>query len=163
MFRRAVESALAAASTGVPEPNLETLPQQLYDTLKHLWSFLTSASGQAVRRLVDAEQLEFPELAALYTQEVVNPFERKVVEIVRRGSEAGHFRELAPEVAARMLTALVLQHADWHHSRPPALQTKTSQVVLREVFDFYLQAIAATDAAFPQADGAPGPRGALNN
>jgi hypothetical protein len=142
------------------QPNQNQLPpgsptRQLLDTISRQWQFLTSPAAATVSRLVHAEKSRFPELAELYWMEVVSRFSEQVSPIIRRGIEMGEFRQLDPAVAARMLTALAVQTALWHElGGPPALTGKSSEAVLRELTEFYLQAIAPPDNAFPQADGA---------
>jgi len=115
-----------------------------------------------VSRLVAAEQWQFPDLAELYAREVVSRFVEELSEPIRRGVATGEFRALDPLVTARMLTALSVQSALWQGAGGPPVP-KSSAVVLRELTEFYLQAIAQSDSAFPQADGASDLRGALNS
>lgn len=159
LFRETVRQALAPAPPKADSPaSASAAPtRQLLDTLSRHWEFLTSPLGVTVRRLVGAEQWQFPELAELYDREVVAHFGGQLAPIIRRGVDTGEFRELDPKVAARMLTALVT------HSASSALAPGTSTAVLRELTEFYLQAIAPTEAAFPQADGAPNLPATLNN
>ena len=113
---------------------------------------------------MNAEQWQFPDLAELYAREVVSRFVEELSDAIRRGIDTGEFRELDPPVVARMLTALTVQSASWRAaSGASSLAGKSSAVVLRELTEFYLQAIAQSDSAFPQADGASDLRGALNN
>jgi hypothetical protein len=94
----------------------------------------------------------------------VSNFTEELTPVIRRGIESGEFRELDPNRAARMLTALVVHGAVWR--KPGAdvsVSEKISDPALREITDFYLQAITLSDSAFPQADGAPNDRAALNS
>jgi hypothetical protein len=129
--------------------------RQLLDTISRQWQFLTSPDATIVSRLVQAEKWRFPDLAELYWMEVVSRFSEQLTPIIRRGIEIGEFRQLDPAVAARMLTALAVQSALWYAlGETPARGGKSSEAVLRELTEFYLQAIAPPDNAFPQADGA---------
>jgi len=159
LFRETVRQALVPApGTVESQPRASLSPtRQLLDTLSNHWAFLTSPLVLTVRQLVHAEQWRFPELADLYEREVVGKFAGRLVPILRRGVDHGEFRDVEPQVAARMLTALV------SHSASSVLTPAASAAVLRELTEFYLQAIAPTEAAFPQADGAPNLPSALNN
>jgi hypothetical protein len=54
-----------------------------------------------------------------------------------------------------MLAALAVQSASWRASGGgPWPAGQSSEEVLRELTQFYFQAIAPLDSAFPQADGA---------
>jgi hypothetical protein len=77
--------------------------------------------------------------------------------IISRGIEAGEFREIDPMVAARMLVAIIVMNGIWRdeHTGVPLLAHKSDEEVFRELAQFYLHAIAPTDGAFAQADGAP--------
>lgn len=164
MFRQTIRHALPRAQGEPPAQASGTASRQLRDTISRQWHFLASEPGLTVSRLVAAEQWQFPDLAELYAQEVVSRFVEELSGPIRRGMGTGEFRELDPLVAARMLTALAVQSAGWHGAGvSPALAGKSSAVVLRELTEFYLQAIAQSDSAFPQADGASDLRGALNS
>jgi AcrR family transcriptional regulator len=158
LFKQAIRQALTPPA-GAPSTKGQTVPasptRQLLDTISSQWQFLTSARALTVNRLVLAEQWQFPELAELYSLEVVSRFTDALSPIIRRGSATGEFRELDPAVAARMLTALALQSALWTATKGIATVSEmNSEAVLSELIEFYLQAIARPDNASPQADGA---------
>ncbi len=164
LFRETVRHALspvAGAEPEVPAPSSAT--RQLTAALSRQWQILASPLAMTARRLVSAEQWQFPELAQLYDREVVARFTDQLAPIIQLGIEDGEFRVLDPKVAARMLTALTIQTAAWRETGAASLARRSSDAVLRELVEFYLQAIAPTEAAFPQADGAPSLRPALNN
>lgn len=164
LFRETLRAALTPVSgADQQEPASASPTRQLLDTLSRQWQFLTSPQAVTVRRLVRAEQWQFPDLVELYDRETVARFSGQLGAIIQRGIEDGEFRELDPKVAARMLTALVIQTAEWRETGAASLARRSSDAVLRELAEFYLQAIAPTDAAFPQADGAPNLRAAPNN
>jgi AcrR family transcriptional regulator len=155
LFRQAIRHALTPVPQNEHRPTPPSPTRQLLDTVSRQWAFLTSATGLTVYRLVHAEQWQFPELAELYAREVISRFGEQLSPIIRRGIEAGEFREVDPAVAARMLTALAIQNALWRETEGSASLTKSgSEAVLRELTEFYLQAITLPDTAFPQADGA---------
>ncbi|HWL39146.1 MAG TPA: TetR/AcrR family transcriptional regulator, partial [Gemmatimonadaceae bacterium] len=156
LFRQTVLAALTPSSRPVETPVRASATRQLLDTVERQWEFLTSPDAVVISRLVTAEQWEFPELSELYGEEVVSKFARELAPIIRRGIANGEFREVEPAQAARMLTALVVHSAVWRETAAsPSTGGKSGDAVLRELTDFYLQAIAPTEGAFPQADGAP--------
>lgn len=155
LFRQTIKQALASLEASQRQAEPASPTRQLLDTLSRQWSFLTSPGAVTATRLVHAEQWQFPELAELYAREVVSRFCEQLSPIIRRGIDAGEFREIDPAVAARMLTALAMQSALWRETGgAPSLKEKSGEAVLRELTEFYLQAIALPAAAFPQADGA---------
>jgi len=162
LFRETIRHALTPpGATDQQATAPASATRQLLDTLSRQWQFLTSPLAVTVRRLVNAEQWRFPELAELYDRQVATHFGGQLGPIIQLGIENGEFRDVDPKVAARMLNAIVIQSATW--SAASALTRGNSGTVFRELTEFYLQAIAPTEAAFPQADGAPNLRAALNN
>jgi AcrR family transcriptional regulator len=155
LFRQAIRHALAPLQGSQDPPAPGSPTRQLLDTISRQWVFLTSPDTITVSRLVHAEQWQFPELAELYATEVVSRFAEQLTPIIRRGIDVGDFRDLDPSVAARMLTALAIQSALWREpGGTSSLTGKKREEVLRELTAFYLQAIAVSNNAFPQADGA---------
>ncbi|HWL40344.1 MAG TPA: TetR/AcrR family transcriptional regulator [Gemmatimonadaceae bacterium] len=156
LFRQTIRAALTPTDRPAETPARASATRQLLDTVERQWQFLTSPDGVVISRLVSAEQWQFPELSELYGEEVVSKFAQELAPIIRRGTATGEFRELEPAHAARMLTALVVHSAMWRETTAsPSASRKPGDAVLRELTDFYLQAIAPTEGAFPQADGAP--------
>ncbi len=155
LFRKAIEQALGPVHASQRPPAPGSATRQLLDTISRQWLFLTSPTTLIVSRLVQAEQWQFPELAEMYAAEVVSRFGEELSPIIRRGIDTGEFRELDPSVAARMLTALAIQSSLWGETASSSpLAGKKSEEVLRELTEFYLQAITPSHNAFPQADGA---------
>jgi AcrR family transcriptional regulator len=162
LFRETVRQALMPSKTADQEPPTPpSATRHLLDTLSRQWHSLTAPLAVTLRRLVYAEQWQFPELVELYDREVVTHFAGQLAPIIRRGINTGEFRDVDPKVAARMLNAIVIQTATW--SAASTLARGSSGTAFRELSEFCLQAIAPTEAAFPQADGAPSLRTALNN
>ena len=63
--------------------------------------------------------------------------------VVARGTARGEFRELPPETAARMLSALTMMHSLWCARRQffPTLAGTSDDAICVEVLDFYLHAL----------------------
>jgi len=97
----------------------------------------------------------------LFSSHILEEVERlagQVLVIVSgRLAASGDFREIDPMVAARMLSAIVVQHGIWRDKDTgvPLLAHRTDDEVFRELAAFYLYSITATGGAFAQADGAP--------
>lgn len=155
LFRQAISYALTPLEANPPQPAPGSPTRQLLDTISRQWVFLTSPDTVTVSRLVQAEHWQFPELAELYATEVVSRFVGQLTPIIRRGVNTGEFRVLDPLVAARMLVGLTIYNALWPATgAASAPSRKNSTEVLRELTEFYLQAVAVSNNAFPQADGA---------
>ena len=162
LFRQCIREALSSTIDVAVPTATGTAIRQLDDTVSRYWEFLNSETGITVNRLVNAEQARFPELAELYAREVLVRFNGTVAVIIQRGIEDGEFREMDPAVAARMLSAMVVQNANWANAGAETVG-RSAEKVRSEVTEFFLRAMAPEDAAFAQADGAPAYRGGLNN
>jgi hypothetical protein len=125
--------------------------------LRGYWTFVRSPVFSTIHRLVLGELHQFPDLAKFYATEVVARGQKLISGIISRGIAAGEFREVDPMVAARMFVALTVMNGIWRdeHTGVPLLAHKTDEEVFQELAQFYLHAIAPSDGAFPQADGAP--------
>ena len=102
-------------------------------------------------------------MAELYATEVLVRFNEALAVIIKRGVEGGEFRETDPAVAARMLSAMIVQSAAWANGGVEILAAQSAEKTPSEVTEFFLRAVAPEEAAFAQADGAPAYRGGLNN
>jgi hypothetical protein len=100
---------------------------------------------------------QFPDLAKFYAHDVEARVLKLLNGIIRRGIDTGEFRQMDPMVAARMLVALTVMNGLWRDEQTgvPLLAHKSDDEVFRELAQFYLHSITATEGAFAQADGAP--------
>jgi hypothetical protein len=66
-----------------------------------------------------------------------------VTGILERGIASGEFRDVDPDVAARMLSPMLQMHAMWcsHRDLFKATANRSDDQVLDEVLNFYLHAI----------------------
>jgi TetR/AcrR family transcriptional regulator len=146
----AIERAEQVVSHGTPT-------EQLVVFMKGYWQFVRSPVFSTIYRLVLGELHQFPDLARFYADEVVARGLKLLSGIIRRGIDAGEFREIDPAVAARMLVALIVMNGIWRdeHTGVPLLCHKSDEEVFCELAQFYLHSMAATEGAYAQADGAP--------
>jgi AcrR family transcriptional regulator len=148
----AIERAEDALSRARFRPTNELLA-----FMRVYWAFARSPEFSTIHRLVLGELHQFPDLAQFYAREVVARGQKLLGGIIARGIDAGEFRPIDPMVAARMLVALIVMGGIWRDERTgvPLLAHKTDEEVFQELAQFYLHAIALSDNAFAQADGAP--------
>ena len=146
----AIERAEQALTQGTPTTQLLTF-------MRGYWTFVRSPVFSTIYRLVLGELHQFPDLAKFYAHEVVARGQRLLGGIIRRGIDAGEFREIDPMIAARMLVALIVMNGIWRdeHTGVPLLAHKSDEEVFNELAQFYLHSIAPSEGAFAQADGAP--------
>ena len=96
-----------------------------------------------MHRLVNSELRNFPDLAEFYATEVIERAHRLVRGMLERGMDAGVFRRMDPLVAARMLSALFVTHANWYHQRQcfKSIQQIPDDVLLEQIRDFFFNAM----------------------
>jgi AcrR family transcriptional regulator len=158
LFREMVRQTAVAAIERAEQANVPGTPgNQLLAFMRGYWAFVRSPVFITIYRLVLAELHQFPDLAKFYANEVVARGQKLLSAIISRGIEAGEFRDIDPMVAARMLVAIIVMNGIWRdeHTGVPLLALKSDEEVFRELAQFYLHAIAPSDGAFAQADGAP--------
>jgi AcrR family transcriptional regulator len=158
LFREMIrQTAIAAIERAEKTLSHGTPSEQLVAFMRGYWQFVRSPAFITIYRLVLGELHQFPDLAKFYADEVVARGQKLLAGIIRRGIDAGEFREIDPMVAARMLVAVIVMNGIWRdeHTGVPLLAHKSDEEVFREVAQFYLHAIAPADGAFAQADGAP--------
>ena len=158
LFREMIMQTAVAAIERAEEANVQGTPtNQLLAFMRGYWAFVRSPVFLTIYRLVLGELHRFPDLAKFYAHEVVARGQKLLAEIIRRGIDAGEFREIDPMVAARMVVALTVMNSIWRdeHTGVPLLAHKSDEEVFNELAQFYLHAIAPSGGAFAQADGAP--------
>src|SRR4051812_3002410 len=158
LFREMIrQTAVAAIERAEQTVTHGTPTVQLLTFMRGYWAFVRSPVFSTIYRLVLGELHQFPDLAKFYADNVVKRGLRLVADIVQRGIDAGEFREIDPMIAARMLAALTVMNGIWRdeHTGVPLLCHKSDEEVFAEMAQFYLHAIAPSDGAFAQADGAP--------
>ena len=158
LFREVVrQTAVAAIEAGEKTVTHGTPSEQLFAAMRGYWAFVRSPIFNTLHRLVLGELHQFPDLARFYADEVVARGLNLLAGIIRRGIDAGEFRDVDPMIAARMLVAMTVMNAIWRdeHTGVPLLCHKKDEEVFRELAQFYLHSLTATHASSEQADGAP--------
>ncbi len=158
LFREMIRQTAVAAIERAEQTVTHGTPTiQLLTFMRGYWTFVRSPVFSTIYRLVLGELHQFPDLAKFYAHEVVARGQKLLSGIIRRGIDAGEFREIDPMVAARMLVALIVMNGIWRdeHTGVPLLAHKSDEEVFNELAQFYLHSIAPSEGAFAQADGAP--------
>ncbi len=157
LFREVIrETAIAAIERGEQRPATGSPTEQLTLVMQRYWEFVRSPAFATIHRLVIGELHQFPDLAKFYAEEVIARGLRLLSGIIRRGVDAGEFREIDPTVAARMLVALFVMNGVWCDKREclPVLEGRDDERVFADIQDFYLHSLLAADLTSGQADGA---------
>lgn len=149
MIRATIVTALELAEQRLDVGDEVSGPRQVAQFMDHWWTFLRSERFQVVHRLVMAELSHFPDLVEFYAEEVVARGRRVIASIIKRGVLRGEFREIDPDIAARMLQALTIKHTTWCASKMffPSLAAQTDDEVRDQIVDFFLHALRPLAAA----------------
>lgn len=107
-----------------------------------LWSWwermgLTPAGG--IHKIMMSEARNFPELAAFYNEEVIEPSCELLAEVVRRGIASGEFREVDPDAAVMVLIGPVLHLVLHQHSLGAAGVTHDHKCTPEQVLSLQLE------------------------
>jgi AcrR family transcriptional regulator len=154
MIRQTAVAAIERAEQSMPQGTPGVV---LLAYMRGYWEFVRSPAFSTIYRLVLGELHQFPDLAKFYADNVVQRGLRLIAGLVQRGIDSGDFRDIDPMIAARMLAALTVMNGIWRDERTgvPILCHKSDEQVFAEMAQFYLHAIAPSQGAFAQADGAP--------
>lgn len=125
------------------------------DALRRLmgnqWDRLRSSTYLAMQRLVQAELHHFPDLMRYYGDEVIERSLRLTASVIARGIARGEFVAVHPLATARIVTAMLVTHANWYERRHlyQSSMHESADVVRDSVIAFALRALAATSPAAP--------------
>lgn len=128
------EASKAGFLTGTAEAQLRRLGEGW-------WTFLRTERVQVLQRLVSLELGQFPDLMQFYADEVITRGRRLVSGIIARGVERGEFRNVDPQLAARMFSSIWMSHSTWCARREFFKTLGSDEQVLVEMLDFFLYAL----------------------
>jgi AcrR family transcriptional regulator len=80
------------------------------------WDALVLSPFSGIPKLVIGESGNFPELARIYFEEVIDRGSRLIESVLARGVKSGQFRALDPHHLTRIAIAPVVMAALWKHS-----------------------------------------------
>ena len=92
------------------------------------WERLGATKASGITKLVMSEARNFPEIAAFYQAEVMQPGRALIVRILQRGIESGEFRPLNVDYAIYSVIAPMLFLIMWKHSMAPCLDSSLALV-----------------------------------
>ena len=120
-----------------------TAGEQLEHFMRGWWTFLQLPTSGTIYRLVIGELHRFPDLAEFYATEVVQRALTLLAGFVRRGVDAGEFREVDPFTTARLMSSMFISHALWCSKREifrHITQGKPEQII-EDLMDFIRSAL----------------------
>ncbi len=143
MVRTSIVAALEDAEEWVARNDGETAPRQLEQFFSGWWAFLRSERFQVLQRLVMAELQNFPDLLQFYAEEVIMRGRRLIASLISRGTRRGEFRDIDPDIAARMLQSLAMTHTMWCSRKQflPSRGSYSDDEIRDQLVDFYLHAL----------------------
>jgi TetR/AcrR family transcriptional regulator len=80
------------------------------------WQQIGSTKASGITKLMMSEAGNFPELAAFYHHEVIQPGTELIQRVLHRGVERGEFRPIDPQYSVYTVLAPMLFLAMWKHS-----------------------------------------------
>ncbi len=141
MVHATIVSALVEEEASLAGLASETAEAQLRRLGQGWWTFLRTERVQALQRLVALELGQFPDLMQFYADEVIARGRRLVSGIIARGVERGEFREVDPQIAARMFSSIWMSHSTWCARREFFKTLGSDEQVLDDMLEFYLYAL----------------------
>ena len=141
MVHATIVSALVEEEASLAGLASETAEAQLRRLGQGWWTFLRTERVQALQRLVALELGQFPDLMQFYADEVIARGRRLVSGIIARGVERGEFREVDPQIAARMFSSIWMSHSTWCARREFFKTLGSDEQVLDDMLEFFLYAL----------------------
>ena len=141
MVQATIVSALVEAEASLAGLASETAEAQLRRLGQGWWTFLRTERVQVLQRLVSLELGQFPDLMQFYADEVIARGRRLVSGIIALGVERGAFRNVDPQLAARMFSSIWMSHSTWCARREFFKTLGSDEQVLDEMLEFYLYAL----------------------
>ncbi len=141
MVQATIVSALVEAEASLAGLASETAEAQLRRLGQGWWTFLRTERVQVLQRLVALELGQFPDLMQFYADEVIARGRRLVSGIIALGVERGAFRNVDPQLAARMFSSIWMSHSTWCARREFFKTLGSDEQVLDEMLEFYLYAL----------------------
>lgn len=98
-----------AAFTG---PTTQMIPYLMHKW----WESFGSTKASGLNKLMMSEATNFPDLAAFYYAEVIEPNHRLVKSVIQRGIDRGEFRSVDMDYAIFSILAPLIHLVTWKHS-----------------------------------------------
>ena len=96
-----------------------TTAELVHATMQQWWERIGATQASGITKLVMSEGALFPEIAAFYRQEVIEPGNALIRRVLRRGIERGEFRNVNLDYAIYSLISPMIFIIMWKHSMAP--------------------------------------------
>lgn len=98
------------------ESYMGSTAEMLHYAMMMWWQRVGNTPAAGITKLMMSEASNFPELAAFYQQEVIEPGHDLVRRILQRGVDRGEFRAMDLELAVHTVLAPMIFLMSWRHS-----------------------------------------------
>ena len=116
----------------------------LVDLVRRMYVRMREEGMTRIARVVQAELMQFPELARFYFDEVILRARRMIEQVLQRGTATGEFRAVPHAFAARGLTSLLVHTAHVQcFFQPFDPQALRDEQALEGLLDLYLHGVLA--------------------
>ena len=109
---------------------LEQFPGDTADLVRECmlrwWQRIGNTRASGITKLVMSEAGSFPEIAAFYTQEVIEPGNALIRRILERGVRRGEVRDIDIDSACHSIVAPMIFLTMWKHSLGPCCAVQRS-------------------------------------
>ena len=129
---------------------------QLMRTFLHAWWQQADASqSSGIAKLMLSEGQQFPELAAFYREEVIDPARELIARVHARGVRQGEFRPIDPTYGPLTLLSSILFLALWRHApalSPSQVSPLQPLAYLDALIETYLSGVLLREPKHPALD-----------
>jgi TetR/AcrR family transcriptional regulator len=129
---------------------------RLMRTFLHAWWQQADASqSSGIAKLMLSEGQQFPELAAFYREEVIDPARELIARVHGRGVKRGEFRPIDPTYGPLTLLSSILFLALWRHApalSPSQISPLQPLAYLDALIDTYLSGVLLREPTHPVLD-----------
>ena len=142
LFKAVVREALGSKiAEGISElaKHQGSMAELLTWMLWTWWERLGRTPAGGIHKIMMSEARNFPELAAFYNDEVIDPCCELLAEVVRRGVASGEFREVDPDAAVMVLIGPMLHLVLHEHSIGAAGVTHDHKCTPEQVLSLQLE------------------------
>lgn len=153
LFREVVRQVLVPRMQEVERAlDSGTPTEQLERYMRLQWEHFERRHAAGWIRLVLTELHKHPDLAAFYYTEAVSVGNKVLGGILRRGMEAGEFRQMDPLEALAIIKAIALMNVLWAQTPLPtgAGTTVNRSASIDTMVDFVLHALRPVPGAAPE-------------
>jgi AcrR family transcriptional regulator len=158
LFREAIRDRVARTVEGLAAAGSAKLaPERLRGFIHAYWMHLRRPHFASMYRLIMAELHNFPELTRFYADEVSGKVSRVLAALIEQGVESGHFRDVEPLAASRMIVSLLVQHAVWASRRElfTHVGDRSDAALVAEIEEFVWHALGGREDAHGRLPESP--------